>query len=106
MWVGKPVRVIATPFLLELAMNPQHVFCPNIDCASRGLVGAGNIGIKSQKEHRYVCKTCGHSFAQTKGTPLFDLKKPHALFVIVVTLLSHGCPPKAIVAAFGLAEST
>ena len=69
-------------------MNPQQVFCPNNDCASRGIVGAGNIGIKSQKQRRYVCKTCGSTFAATKGTPLFDLKKPHTLFVLVVTLLA------------------
>src|SRR5271154_1576820 len=87
-------------------MNPQHVFCPNLDCESRGLVGAGNIGIKSQKERRYLCKTCAHSFAATKGTPLFDLKKPQTLFILVVTLLAQGCPPQAIVTAFGLDERT
>jgi transposase-like protein len=87
-------------------MNPQLVFCPNLDCSSRGIVGAGNIGIKSQKERRYVCKTCGHSFAQTKGTPLFCLKQEHTLFFLVVTLLAHGCPPQALVAAFCLDERT
>jgi hypothetical protein len=87
-------------------MNPHLVFCPNLDCASRGIVGLGNIGIKSQKERRYVCKTCRRSFAETKGTPLFDLKKPHTLFFLVVTLLAYGCPPQAIVAAFGLDERT
>ena len=87
-------------------MNPHLVFCPNLDCSSRGIVGAGNIGIKSQKERRYVCKTCGRSFAQTKGTPLFCLKQEHTLFFLVVTLLAHGCPPQAIVAAFGLDERT
>jgi transposase-like protein len=92
--------------LAEFAMNPQQVFCPNNDCASRGQVGTGNIGIKSQKERRYVCKTCGVSFAETKTTPLFALKKPQALFGIVVTLLAHGCPPQAIVAAFCLEERT
>ena len=87
-------------------MNPQEVFCPNEDCKSRGILGAGNIGIKSRKERRYVCKTCRRSFAQTKGTPLFDLKKQPVLFLIVVTLLAHGCPPQAIAAAFGLDERT
>jgi transposase-like protein len=105
MWVGKPVRVITKSFW-RFAMNPQQVFCPNNDCASRGLVGAGNLGIKSQKQSRYICKTCRRTFAATKGTPLFDLKKPHLLVVIVVTLLAYGCPPQAIVAAFGLDERT
>jgi transposase-like protein len=87
-------------------MNPQQVFCPNNDCTSRGIIGAGNIGIKSQKERRYYCKTCHRSFAETTGTPLFDLKKPDSLFLIVVTLLSLGCPPQAIVVAFKLDERT
>jgi transposase-like protein len=106
MWVGKSVRVITTPILREFAMNPQQVFCPHPDCKSRGCVGAGNIGIKSQKQRRYVCKDCGHSFAETKGTPLFGLKKPQSLFMIVILLLTYGCPPQAIVAAFGLHERT
>jgi transposase-like protein len=87
-------------------MNPQQVFCPNPDCSSRGLVGMGNIGIKSQKERRYTCKTCGVSFAETKSTPLYRLKKQQDLFFLVVTLLSCGCPPQAIVVAFGLDERT
>lgn len=87
-------------------MNPQHVFCPNPDCSSRGLVGYGNIGIKGQKDRRYCCKTCGVSFSETKGTPFYGLKKQHDLFLIVVDLLANGCPPQAIVAAFGLDERT
>jgi transposase-like protein len=87
-------------------MNPHQVFCPNPQCSSRGQVGAGNIGIKSQKQRRYLCKTCRQSFAETKGTPLFGLKRPHRLFVLIITLLAHGCPTQAIVAAFGLDERT
>lgn len=87
-------------------MNPRQVFCPNPECASRGQIGSGNIGIKSQKQCRYVCKVCRKSFAETKGTPLFGLKRSHSLFFLIVTLLSYGCPPQAIVAAFGLDERT
>jgi transposase-like protein len=87
-------------------MNPQTVFCPNPDCTSRGILGAGNIGIKSQKQRLYSCKRCKRSFAQTRGTPLFGLKKDADLFLIVVTLLTYGCPPQAIVAALGLDERT
>lgn len=66
----------------------------------------GHITIHSQKERRYKCEVCGKTFSQTKGTALYGLKKSKELFVIVVTLLAHGCPVKAIVAAFGLAEDT
>jgi hypothetical protein len=34
------------------------------------------------------------------------LRKPTNLIVVVVTLLAYGCPPKAIVHAYGLDEPT
>ena len=85
-------------------MNPQEQFCPNPDCAASGR--EGQIAIHSQKEQRYRCKQCGRTFTQTTGTAFFGLKKPHEMFVIVVTLLAYGCPVQAIVVAFGLDERT
>src|SRR5437764_269570 len=83
-------------------MNPQEVFCPNLDCSSRGVVGAGNIGVKDHSEGRYLCHGCGISFTQTTGTPYFALKKDPDTFTKVTTLLSHGCPPRAAALAFSL----
>jgi hypothetical protein len=45
-------------------------------------------------------------FAATTDTPFYRLHKPAELAVVVLTLLSHGCPTQAIVAAFGLDERT
>ena len=45
-------------------------------------------------------------FAATRDTPFYRLHKPAELAVLVLTLLSHGCPTQAIVAAFGLDERT
>jgi hypothetical protein len=45
-------------------------------------------------------------FAETRDTPFYRLHKPAELMVLVLTLLSHGCPTQAIVAAFGLDERT
>jgi hypothetical protein len=87
-------------------MNPQKQFCPNGECRARGKVGEGNIVIHSPREGRYRCKQCGQTFSQTTGTALYGLKKRADLFVVVVTLLAHGCPVQAIVAAFGLDERT
>jgi transposase-like protein len=49
---------------------------------------------------------CGKTFAGTKGTVFCRLRTAEDVVVIVVTLLSHGCPLQAIVAAFGLDERT
>jgi hypothetical protein len=45
-------------------------------------------------------------FAETIDTPFYRLHKPADLAVLVLTLLCHGCPTQAIVAAFGLDERT
>ena len=45
-------------------------------------------------------------FAATIATPFYRLHTPAELVVPVLTLLSHGCPTQAIVAAFGLDERT
>jgi hypothetical protein len=48
----------------------------------------------------------GGRFAETVGTPFYRLHKSAELAVLVLTLLCHGCPTQAIVAAFGLDERT
>lgn len=87
-------------------MDPSTVFCATESCPDKGRVGAGNIGIHSQKKRRYRCKTCGDTFSATTGTPYYRLHKEAWLMTAVLILLAHGCPPQAIVAAFGLDERT
>jgi transposase-like protein len=87
-------------------VDPQTVFCPNSACPASGHVGKGNIGVHSRKERRYKCHVCGKTFAETKGTVFYRLRTAQDVVVLVVTLLAHGCPLQAIVAAFGLDERT
>ncbi len=42
----------------------------------------------------------------TKDSAFYRAHKPHELVVLVITLLAHGCPVQAIVAAFGLDQRT
>lgn len=87
-------------------MNPSEFFCPNDACPMRGLLGQQNIICHSRKEQRLRCLVCGRTFAHTNGTPFFRLRTSPALVTVVLTLLAHGCPLPAIVAAFGLDERT
>lgn len=87
-------------------MDPQRQFCPNVDCPARGRVGPGTIAVHSWTERRYRCRVCRRTFAATRGTPFYRLQSAAALVTLVLTLLSHGCPLQAIVAAFGLDERT
>jgi transposase-like protein len=83
-------------------MNPQEQLCPK--CGASGK--AGWIHIHSQKEKRYRCKACGKTFSERLGTAYYGIKKEAALFTVVVTLLAYGCPPQAIVEAYGLDQRT
>ncbi len=87
-------------------MDPSRQFCHNPACPARGPVGQGTIRVHSRREERYECTVCGVTFSATKGTPFYRLKKEKDLVLVVLTLLCHGCPVQAIVAAFGLDERT
>ena len=87
-------------------MDPITVFCPNLACPARGQTGKGNIGIHSQKEQRFICHACHKTFSARRGTVFYRLRTSAETVVLVVTLLAHGCPPQAIVAAFGFDERT
>src|SRR3972149_1480490 len=87
-------------------MNPRDQFCPNIDCPARGKSGENNLVVHSRKEARYKCTVCDKTFAESTGTPFYRLHHDPELFTRVITLLAFGCPPQAIVAAFGLDERT
>jgi hypothetical protein len=69
-------------------------------------MGQGNITIHSQKEQRYRCKTCERTFSATRGTPFYRSQTDRDVLTKVITLLCHGCPIQAIVAAFGFDERT
>ena len=87
-------------------MDPATVFCPNLECPARGQTGAGNIGIHSRKDRRFICTQCCKTFTATHGTVFYRLRTSADLVVLIVTLLAHGCPVQAIVAAFGFDERT
>ncbi len=87
-------------------MDSHTAFCPSADCPATGQSGQGNIVVHSRKHQRYQCRECGRTFTETKGTPFYRLHHEPELVVRVITLLAHGCPVQAIVAAFGLDERT
>jgi transposase-like protein len=87
-------------------MDPTTTFCPNEHCPARGQTGLGNIGIHSQKEQRFICHACHKTFSARTGTVFYRLRTSAETVILIVTLLAHGCPLQAIVAAFGFDERT
>jgi len=87
-------------------MNPQKIFCPNMECPARGQIGKGNIHVHSQRDKRYYCEACEQTFSASKGTIFYRLRYDPTIVMYVVILLAYGCPVQAIVKAFGLDERT
>src|SRR5260370_38451475 len=87
-------------------MDTSKQFCPNVTCSARGKTGEGTITIHDKQRRRYRCKVCKKTFSERRGTMFEGLRKPIELIVIIVILLSYGCPVQAIVQTFGLDERT
>jgi transposase-like protein len=80
-------------------MDPREQFCHSPACWAYGRRGEGHIVIHSRRDRRYQCRRCHKTFSATTGTALYRAHTATAVVVQVVTLLAHGCPPQAIVAA-------
>jgi hypothetical protein len=57
-------------------------------------------------EQRSRCTTCGHTCVATTGTPVYRLRTAAEVVTLVRTLVCHGGPIQALVAAFGVDERT
>ena len=75
-------------------------------CPARGKTGEENIVVHSAKGERYQCQVCGKTFVSRKGTASYGLRHPAERFTILVTLIAHGCPLQASVAAYKIDERT
>jgi transposase-like protein len=87
-------------------MNQPPLFCPSPDCPASGVQGQANIHSHAPKENRWRCTVCDETFVDSKGTVFYRKHTAVELMVIVITLLTNGCPVAAIVAAFGLQART
>jgi transposase-like protein/IS1 family transposase len=87
-------------------MHPQGLFCPNLNCPSRGWQEGSNIRIHDSLRNRWRCKRCGRTFSLRQGTPFYGLRTDEQTVTLVITLLALGCPVQAIVGAFQLDART
>lgn len=62
---------------MESSLDLSKFWCWQKDCTDYGKKGAGNIVLKERygKDNRALlkCRTCGHCFSETHGTPFFGL---------------------------------
>jgi transposase-like protein len=87
-------------------MDPTTVCCPNTRGHARGQTGQGHLGSHAPKEPRFLCHACHKTCSARQGTVCYRLRTSAETGVLVVTLLAHGWPVQAIVAALGFDERT
>jgi len=85
-------------------MDPTTTRCPNGNCPARSRTGQGTIGIHARKAQRFLCHACQKTFSARTGTVFSRRRTSAETVVLVVTLLAHGCPLQAMVAAVGCDE--
>lgn len=86
-------------FMEEAEVQADLCVCPHCQEGER-------IGVHNRAEGLLICHGCQKTFAWSHGTPFAGSKFPLWVIVLVLTLLAHGCPTPAIVAAFGIDERT
>jgi transposase-like protein len=93
-----------------MTLNTEELWCWNKDCPDYGVKGKGNI---VPKEHSgkhgnvlYRCRTCGHSFSETRGTPFFGLNTPREEVLRVLAMLPEKGSIRGLARATGHKQDT
>lgn len=80
-------------FMEEMVLDPKLFSCPLCGEEKR-------IGVHSRAERLLKCHGCGKCFSETKGTVFENLQYPKWVVILVLSLIGHGCPIRAIEACF------
>jgi transposase-like protein len=94
------------------ALTQVGAFCPNEACADYGCVQAAqqtNIikyGTTQAGRQRYHCKTCGLTFAATKGTLFYRRRTAEHEILTALALLAEGSRISSVSRTSGHKEDT
>lgn len=88
-------------------------FCPNESCPDYGQLQSDqakkNIkknGKTKKGRQRYLCKTCGQSFTETKGTIFYRRRTPEKEIIETLALLAEGVRVSSLSRVKGHKEDT
>lgn len=84
--------------------------CPHEECPDFGKEGAENLRVHdrygSGEWARLKCKTCGRTFSERQGTPLFRLHIPEEKVVQILILVTRGASLRTTEEAVGVDQNT
>ncbi len=72
---------------------PDDVYCPNPDCALFGQVETRQLERHAycgrQRTVHYLCRACGKTFSETKGTFFYRLRTPRATVLQALAMVAE-----------------
>lgn len=84
--------------------------CPNERCPDHGASGRGNIRLKQRYGRNNVaeliCRTCGKTFSENRGTPLFRMRLPFEKLRQILTSLVRGGSIRGTADTVGVNKNT
>src|SRR5260370_12412072 len=90
----------------NLLKDASQLFCPDVACLPREKLDACTLLSHGKQRERYKCIVCRRAFSAHQGTMFEGLRRTAEVILTVVIVVSYGCPPQAIVHAFGVDERT
>jgi transposase-like protein len=91
-------------------MNLEKFSCPNPSCSDFGKRNAGNVSLYTRYGRKHVrlliCKTCGKTFSELKGTPFWDSRLDWDTIEKIYRSLLDGQGIRATARDHGLSKNT
>ena len=87
-------------------------FCPNENCSDYGKLQSGEqhninkFGKTKAGRQRYLCKTCGATFTETKGTLFYRRRTPEGEIIGTLALVAEGNRISSLARTTGHKEDT
>jgi transposase-like protein len=91
-------------------MNLEKFSCPNTLCTDYGKRNTGNVSLYTRYGRKHVrlllCKTCGKTFSELKGTPFWDSRLDWDTIEKIYRSLLDGQGIRATARIHGLSKNT
>ncbi|MCB9366726.1 MAG: IS1 family transposase [Calditrichaeota bacterium] len=91
-------------------MNLDNFSCQNPSCPDHNKTGAANINLYTRYGRKQVrlliCKTCGRTFSELKGTPFWDSRLDWDTIEKIYRSLLKGSGIRATAREFNLSKNT
>jgi transposase-like protein len=108
LWENNPKQEVSLMFFNK--PFPEGLYCPNAQCALFGRQVGARLERHSyygcDRRVMYLCRECGQTFSENRGTFFFDLRTPREKVLTALTMVAEGGGIRATGRAVGVDKDT